>query len=238
MPSAKSPDTPQESKAKKYPHAGHRERMRNRFRTNGLKEFTDFDALELFLFYVIPRRDTRPISHALLEKFGSLTAVFNAPVEKLLLVPGVGPETARFLQTIRPLLRRMQKEPNQYDKVNSTKELLELAKSRLQHLTPPLLCLYLLNDINQITYTTYIKAQDFPSFADVTRTITLRNETQMTIIEWGTPTSSAITADHTCEVRNLVTGLNGLNFLLWDYIALPALDKKPLSYRRRGQLIS
>ena len=47
-------------------HDGHREKMRRRFLQGGLDNFADHEALELLLFYAIPRRDTNPIAHALI----------------------------------------------------------------------------------------------------------------------------------------------------------------------------
>ena len=60
-------------------HDGHREKMRQRFLKGGLEPFADHEALELLLYYAIPRRDTNPIAHALMERYGSLRAVLSAP---------------------------------------------------------------------------------------------------------------------------------------------------------------
>ena len=54
-------------------HEGHRQRLKKRFLEEGLDGFTDVQALELLLFYAIPRADTNPAAHALLEHFGSLS---------------------------------------------------------------------------------------------------------------------------------------------------------------------
>ena len=80
-------------------HDGHREKMRLRFLTTGLEGFADHEALELLLYYAIPRRDTNPIAHALMERYGSLSAVLNAPVEDLQKVEGIG-ESAAVLVTL------------------------------------------------------------------------------------------------------------------------------------------
>ena len=64
-------------------HDGHREKMRARFLTSGLDGFADHEALELLLYYAIPRQDTNPIAHALMERYDSLSGVLNAPVEDL-----------------------------------------------------------------------------------------------------------------------------------------------------------
>ena len=81
-------------------HDGHRERMKKRFLEEGLDSFTQIQALELLLFYCIPQKDTNPLAHALLDRFGSLSQVLEAPVEELRKVPGVGDHTATFLHLI------------------------------------------------------------------------------------------------------------------------------------------
>ena len=81
-------------------HDGHRERLKKRFLEEGLENFTPIQVLELLLFYCIPRRDTNPIAHALLERFGSLAGVLEAPIAELKKVPGMGEASATFLSLI------------------------------------------------------------------------------------------------------------------------------------------
>ena len=78
-------------------HDGHRQRLKERFLQGGLDNFTDVQVLELVLFYCIPRKDTNPIAHALLDHFGSLSQVLEASVEELQKVPGIGENTAIYL---------------------------------------------------------------------------------------------------------------------------------------------
>ena len=81
-------------------HQGHRQRLKDRFLKEGLDHFNDLYVLELLLYYCIPRVDTNPIAHALLDHFGSLTAVFEATAEELQKVPGIGENAATFLTLI------------------------------------------------------------------------------------------------------------------------------------------
>lgn len=81
-------------------HDGHRKRLRQRFLEEGLDHFTDVQVLELLLFYCIARQDTNPIAHRLLEHFGSLSRVLEAPVAELCKVEGVGENTAIFLRLV------------------------------------------------------------------------------------------------------------------------------------------
>lgn len=99
------------------PHAKHRQRLRERFLSTGLEGFQDHEILELALFYVYSRRDTNPIGHALIERFGSLSGVLDAPVEALRRVPGVGPQAAVFLKLLPALFARY--ESSKYDGVTA-----------------------------------------------------------------------------------------------------------------------
>ena len=81
-------------------HDGHREKMRRRFLSGGLEQFADHEALELLLYYAIPRRDTNPIAHALMDRYGSLSAVLAAPVEDLQKVEGIGESAAILLKLV------------------------------------------------------------------------------------------------------------------------------------------
>lgn len=87
-------------------HQGHRDRLKTRFRQQGLDGFNDIQALELLLFYAIPRRDTNPIAHALLDRFGTLHQVLEAPIHELQTVEGVGENAATLLHLARALAGR------------------------------------------------------------------------------------------------------------------------------------
>ncbi len=87
-------------------HDGHRARKKEQFREYGLDTFADHEALELLLYYAIPRADTNPVAHRLLERFGSLDGVFSAPAQELKNVDGVGESAATLLSLVFPLVRR------------------------------------------------------------------------------------------------------------------------------------
>ena len=59
-------------------HEGHRQRMRRQLKTSGMDSLSDVQVLEVLLYYAIPRADTNPIAHRLLERFGSLSGVLEA----------------------------------------------------------------------------------------------------------------------------------------------------------------
>ena len=86
-------------------HSGHRERMREKYKTAGLDTFSSHEVLELLLFYANKRGDTNPVAHRLIERFGSLPAVLEAEYEDLKKIDGIG-DTAATLITFMPQLFR------------------------------------------------------------------------------------------------------------------------------------
>ena len=87
-------------------HSEHRRRVKNRFRNEGLDHFEELHALELLLFYALPRIDTNPIAHDLLNHFGNLRNVLEAPVEQLMGVNGMGEHAAILLSLVRGLSQK------------------------------------------------------------------------------------------------------------------------------------
>lgn len=87
-------------------HAGHRQRLFDRYAENGLDSFSDIEVLELALTYAIPRKDTNPIAHRLLDTFGSLSAVLEAPTLSLQKVEGVTKRAAILLHLLPQLWKR------------------------------------------------------------------------------------------------------------------------------------
>ncbi len=84
---------------------GHRQRLKKRFHNEGLDHFEPHEVLELVLFYCIPRKNTKPIAKALLERFGSVPGVLNAPAAELKKIPDVGEGVSAFLNLLRQLQR-------------------------------------------------------------------------------------------------------------------------------------
>lgn len=87
-------------------HAGHRERLRERFSRSGLDDFADHEVLELLLTYAIPRVDVNATAHYLIERFGSVAGALDALPEELCDVEGIGPAAAQFLTMLPCVFRR------------------------------------------------------------------------------------------------------------------------------------
>ncbi|MBR5923673.1 MAG: RadC family protein [Clostridia bacterium] len=87
-------------------HDGHRERLRNEIMNHGIDENTPpHKILEFLLFYCIARKDTNPIAHALIDRFGSLFGVLEAPVEEIAQINGMNVRSAMLIKSILPIAR-------------------------------------------------------------------------------------------------------------------------------------
>ena len=90
-------------------HAGRRERLKEKYRSHGLESFTDIEALELLLYYAIPRADTNVIAHELLKRFHGFRGVMEAELGELRQVPGIGENAASLLRLVTDLNSRYQR---------------------------------------------------------------------------------------------------------------------------------
>lgn len=80
---------------------GHRQRLRERFLKSGFEGFSPHEIVELLLTLAIPRRDVKEAAKALLQRFGSLRGILDAPLLELQKVRGIGPVTPVALRIIR-----------------------------------------------------------------------------------------------------------------------------------------
>lgn len=85
---------------------GHRQRLRDKFLTQGIDAFTDAEIIELLLTFGTPRSDCKEAARELLARFGSLPAVLDAAPVQLQQVKGVGPKNTFALHLIQGVARR------------------------------------------------------------------------------------------------------------------------------------
>lgn len=67
----------------------------------GLEGFADHEVVELLLTLAIPRSDVKRPAKALIERFGSLRAILDAPIDELREVKGIGSVAPVALRIIR-----------------------------------------------------------------------------------------------------------------------------------------
>lgn len=90
--------------------AGHRSRLLERYRNNGIDSLHPHEILELLLTFSIQRRDTKSIANALLKRFKTISAVCNASTTELMSIQGIGEKSAALLSFVRDVLAYCLKE--------------------------------------------------------------------------------------------------------------------------------
>lgn len=86
--------------------SGHRERLRQKLLKRGMDALETYELLEMILFYVLPRRDTKPLAKKLLHRFGSIGSVLQADPDELKKTYGLGGSSAAFFKTLDALFQR------------------------------------------------------------------------------------------------------------------------------------
>ena len=116
VPEKKKPDTT---------HEGHRGRLIAKFESGGLEEH---EWLEGLLFNAYPRKNTNPVAHALLRKFGSIENIFTRTTEQLQTVEGIGPGVAAYLRVIGVFFKKFRSSGACYPKYYDVKEFVKYAR--------------------------------------------------------------------------------------------------------------
>lgn len=89
-----------------HKHDGHRDRLRQRLIKSGADSLENHEIIELLLYYAVPRKDTNELAHLLMDSFGSISAIMDAPFSCLSEVDGIGESSALLLKLI-PVLARL-----------------------------------------------------------------------------------------------------------------------------------
>jgi DNA repair protein RadC len=111
-------------------HLGHRARMRERLLRAGPDALLDHEMLEMLLFTAMPRRDTKPIARALLDRLGSFADTIAAPMAALQEVEGMGEAGAAALKLVQGAALRLSAASIK------SQNLLNNWERLLEHLTP------------------------------------------------------------------------------------------------------
>ncbi|MDE0335118.1 MAG: DNA repair protein RadC [Defluviicoccus sp.] len=91
-------------------HLGHRARLRERFLDRGADALADYEMIELLLFQALPRRDTKPVAKALIERFGSYAGVLRAAPAELGEVDGMGKAAVAAIRVVAEAATRLARE--------------------------------------------------------------------------------------------------------------------------------
>lgn len=133
------------------PAAGHRERLRQKYRKAGHGGLLDYEKLELLLTFAISRRDVKPIAKSLLKQFGSLSGIMDATEERLPQIPGVGENVALLIHLMKGLCTDyLYEQVKGREVLSSSQEVLRYAKMKLAGLEHEVFMVIYLNTQNEV----------------------------------------------------------------------------------------
>jgi len=84
-------------------YIGHRQRIKEKYRKNGIAGWLEYEVLELALSYAIIRKNTKPIAKDLLFRFKTINGVLDADRKDLEMIPGVSEHSSLFLKLLKDI---------------------------------------------------------------------------------------------------------------------------------------
>lgn len=109
---------------------------------NHAESLQEHELLEILLYNAIPRKNTNELAHALLERFGSLSAVFHASASALAGVEGLGEQTADYLRCLSLCLQRIRFEPSAFPPARNFAAFSKLLEEKMRGLDREFIELY------------------------------------------------------------------------------------------------
>ncbi len=132
-------------------NTGHRKRLREKFKNSGLSGFHDYEAVELLLTFAVPRRDVKPLAKRLIKKFSGLRGVFDASIDELQTVSGIGENAAVLIKLMKEVAAEYLRERSmKKDVIRSSEDVIKYLTLKLSgEKTEKFLALYL-NTKNEV----------------------------------------------------------------------------------------
>lgn len=90
--------------------SGHRRRMIQKMLENDSEALNDYEIVEMLLFLVFKRKDTRTAAKILLKKFGNIGNIINASQQEITSIEGMGNKAYESFQIIKAVIHALLKE--------------------------------------------------------------------------------------------------------------------------------
>lgn len=210
-------------------HSGHRERLKEQFINDGFNNMKDYHILELLLFYAIPRCDTKPIAHKLIDEFGTLANVFDAQIAELMKVSGIKEHSAVLIKMIPQIMRRYLEEKTQVnEEIGDIKEVAKMLVSKYIGINNEQVYLVCMNNKNQIINTQLLYEGTVTATEITARKvieISLRIGATKVILSHNHPKSSPLPSNADIMVTDAIcSALKQVGIKLVDHIIVSGSD--------------
>ncbi|MCX8044528.1 MAG: DNA repair protein RadC [Desulfobacterota bacterium] len=220
-------------------HAEHRQRIKLRYLKNGLHPFLDYEVLEFILTYAIARKDVKPVAKALLERFKTLNDVFNAPLEELVKIPGIGIHSALLLRLIRDCVERyLHGDMLKTDCISSTHALVRYCIAAMAYNAHEQFRVIYLNTKNRVIADEVVQQGTIDHIAIYPRTIvehSLRHKAKALIFVHNHPSGDPVPSPQDRDLtQRLIAAVEPLSINVHDHIIIG--KNGYYSFREHGEL--
>lgn len=218
-------------------HAGHRQRVKDRYLLEGLDSFTDHQVLELLLFYCMPMKDTNELAHKMINEFGTLAGLFEANTKDISRRCGVSENTAILVSMIPSLARRYFK-GKWGDKpvLSSSSKAGEYAVSLFAGRTYEAFFVICLDAQNKVNYAALVHEgtiNEAPVYPRMIVETALRHQANSVILAHNHPGGSTQPSKADIEVtKKIVVALSAISISVIDHII--AAGDKYTSFAEQG----
>lgn len=204
------------------PHRDHRKRMKRQFVRGGIDQFEPHQVLELLLFFAIPQRDTNPLAHRLLDRFGDLVSVLDADYEELCRVDGISEHSATLLVLCGQLLLRYSKEKADRRKLITFSEIKEFVELQLINEKCEKVLLLSLNNRLELVNSTVVHTGTIDSAEANTRELVqaaLRNRATAVVVAHNHPAGFCLPSEEDVTVtKSFVPAFKMMDIKVLDHI--------------------
>lgn len=210
-------------------HSGHRERLKDQFINDGFNNMKDYHILELLLFYALPRCDTKPIAHKLIDEFGSLANVFDAQIAELTKVSGIKEHSAVLIKMIPQIMRRYLEEKTVGSKeISDIKDIAKMMVSKYIGINNEQVYIVCINNNNQIINTQLLYEGTVTATEITARKvieIALRIGATKVVLSHNHPKSSPLPSNADIMVTDSISqALKQVGITLLDHIIVSGSD--------------
>ena len=221
-------------------HEGHRARLKARFLREDIDGFDEHTMIELLLYFGVPYKDTNIIAHRLLEHFGSLSNILDAPYEQLLEMEGVGENTATLLKLIPSIARvYLEQKEDLSGALDNIDKLGRMLVSRYRGVAKETVYLVLLDNAYRLisiecVYEGSVNSAQISTRALVERAI--RANAAMVVLAHNHPSGLAIPSSEDIHTTSLLSGVfDGIGAPMLEHVLVAGESYTPIIYDHLGK---
>ncbi len=214
-------------------HKGHRKRLRDSFIAGGLDHQPPHKVLELLLFYALPQGDTNELAHKLINHYGSLPLVFDAPYEDLVRFNGIGDVSATLIKLVPAVTSYyMSQKAIEGTKMNSVEDVGEYFVSKFIHAIHEEFYLMCKSSTGKVLKCVKLMEGTVNAVPVVTRLVlteAINSDATSVIVAHNHPSGIALPSSNDIFLtKNLYKALHHADILLDDHIIVCGMEYRSL----------